>query len=79
MTMKDWPTPLRLNVAALELAPYLYYKTCEVYGGGLLWDSLSFETQHAYVEAANAAIRVFQPERKPNHGKPSTLHLVTKI
>lgn len=76
--MRDWPSGLRLNVAALELAPYLYYKVCEVYGGGLLWDTLPFERQHVYVEAANAALRVFQPDRQPNPGPPSALRLVTK-
>lgn len=75
--VKDWPTPLRLNVAALELAPYLYYKVCEVYGGSLLWNSLSFEAQHIYVEAANRALKAFHPVRQPNPGPASALRLVS--
>lgn len=77
-SMRDWPLTLKINAAAAQLAPCLYYLREKVYGvGQLSWDSqeLPVETKQLYVEAAERALRGLAPMTEP---LPVALSLVRK-
>ena len=59
---RDWPTPLKLNAAAVELAPMIYYQAARVWGTGQLWDALSQAGRQRYITEAYLALRACAPK-----------------
>jgi hypothetical protein len=62
---RDFPMKLKLNEAATQLAPKLYYQSARVWGGGLLWEALSPASRQRYVTEAYLALRACAPKRDP--------------
>lgn len=59
-SMKDWPDALRVNAAAIALAPHLYVALYEVVRGIEApppYSSLHFMVQQSWIQRAERAIR----------------------
>jgi len=75
---RDWPIALKVNDAAAELAPTIYYLQHRVYGGsGKMFEALSESERGYYRDVAEALLRTVAPSerQKPT---PTTLKLVTR-
>lgn len=79
-SMKDWPESLKISFESDRLASMIYYCKNQVWPvDGKLWIGLSPASKNLYRAIAGQVLMACKPESpKPNPGKPSTLHLVTK-
>jgi hypothetical protein len=62
--MRDWPKVLKLNAAAADLAPAIYYARCLVYGDAFApeWALASTELRQSYLKIAERVLSDLGPQ-----------------
>lgn len=74
---RDWPVALKVNDAASELAPTIYYLAHRVYGGsGKMFEALTPDDRAYYRDVAEALLRTVAPSER---GKKPYFKMVSAV